>query len=238
MHRLTVNCRLHAARTPSSDVRTWSTRCRHRHKHSGNRRDRCRCTRRCRPSSGARSDAAASTEGPPAPRAYPQSTYETRPPGASAPFLLPRIVGWPRIRRRGAPVQRAVACEPVTLHRSSPSKTRSGRGDQLGNGTVMWAAPGSLVMHLHVSQFLGFAGVALGFVGYMPQVVHLVRQRCSAGISVQAYLIWLSAAILLLTHALLIYDGVFIVLQALGAVLDIAVLFLAIKYRETACPDH
>jgi uncharacterized protein with PQ loop repeat len=102
----------------------------------------------------------------------------------------------------------------------------------------MWAAPGSLVMHLHGSQLLGFAGVALGFVGYMPQVVHLIRQRCSAGISVQAYLIWFSAAVLLLTHALLIYDGVFIVLQALGSVLDIAVLFLAIKYRKTACPGH
>ena len=102
----------------------------------------------------------------------------------------------------------------------------------------MWAAPGSLVMHLHASQVLGFAGVALGFVGYMPQVVHLIQQRCSAGISVQAYLIWLSAAALLLTHALLIYDRVFIVLQALGSVLDVAVLFLAIKYRGTACPDH
>jgi hypothetical protein len=28
------------------------------------------------------------------------------------------------------------------------------------------------------------------------------------------------------------------VLQALGSVLDVAVLFLAIKYRGTACPDH
>ena len=102
----------------------------------------------------------------------------------------------------------------------------------------MWAAPGSLAMHLHPSQFLGFAGVALGFVGYMPQVVHLLRQRCSAGLSVHAYLIWLTAAVLLLTHALLIYDGVFIALQAFGAVLDIAVLFLAIKYRGTVCPDH
>jgi uncharacterized protein with PQ loop repeat len=102
----------------------------------------------------------------------------------------------------------------------------------------MWAAPGSLVMHLHASALLGFAGVALAFVGYMPQVVHLVRRRCSAGISVHAYLIWLTAAVLLLSHALLIYDGVFIVLQALGSVLDIAVLFLAIKYHGTSCPDH
>jgi len=103
---------------------------------------------------------------------------------------------------------------------------------------MMWAAPGNFAMYLNASHLLGFAGVVLGFVGYMPQVVHLVRRRCSAGISVHAYLIWLTAAVLLLTHALLIYDGVFIVLQALGSILDVAVLFLAIKYRETACPDH
>ncbi|TMC83128.1 MAG: PQ-loop repeat-containing protein [Chloroflexi bacterium] len=114
----------------------------------------------------------------------------------------------------------------------------AGTADHHGEAAVMWAAPGSLAMHLHPSQFLGFAGVALGFVGYMPQVVHLLRQRCSAGLSVHAYLIWLTAAVLLLTHALLIYDGVFITLQTLGSVLDIAVLFLAIKYRGTACPDH
>ena len=40
----------------------------------------------------------------------------------------------------------------------------------------------------------------------------------------QAYLIWLSGAVLLLTHALVIYDGVFIALQTLGAVLDLTVL--------------
>ena len=74
----------------------------------------------------------------------------------------------------------------------------------------MWAAPGDLAMHLHASQILGFAGVALASL----------------------------PAVLFLTHALLIYDGVFIVLQAFGSVLDVAVLFLAIKYRAVSCPDH
>src|SRR5215472_3572118 len=97
--------------------------------------------------------------------------------------------------------------ERVTLQPPSPSQGVSEEEIHHGEATVMWAAPGSLAMHLHASQILGFAGVALGFVGYMPQVVHLIRQRCSAGISVHAYLIWLSAAVLLLAHALLIFDG-------------------------------
>jgi lipid-A-disaccharide synthase-like uncharacterized protein len=91
---------------------------------------------------------------------------------------------------------------------------------------------------LAASQLLGFAGVALGLGGYMPQVVHLIRERCSAGISVQAYLIWLSGAVLLLTHALVIYDGVFIVLQTLGLALDLTVLLFATKYRGMTCLRH
>jgi lipid-A-disaccharide synthase-like uncharacterized protein len=104
--------------------------------------------------------------------------------------------------------------------------------------TAVSMAPGGLVKLLVASQLLGFAGIALGRGGNMPQVVHLIRQRCSAGISVQAYLIWLSGAVLLLTHALFIYDGVFIVLQTLGSVLDLTVLFFATKYRGMTCARH
>jgi len=93
-------------------------------------------------------------------------------------------------------------------------------------------------MLLVASQIVGFTGVALNLFGYLPQVVHLIRQQCSAGISVQAYLVWLSAAVLLLSHALVTYDGVFIALQTLGAVLDLTVVFFAIRYRGQTCPLH
>jgi uncharacterized protein with PQ loop repeat len=86
------------------------------------------------------------------------------------------------------------------------------------------------------SQFLGLLGIALGLLGYLPQVSHLLRQQCSAGVSVQAYLIWLSAAILLLSHAIAINDGVFILLQGVGAGLDLTVVFFATKYRGQTCP--
>jgi uncharacterized protein with PQ loop repeat len=88
------------------------------------------------------------------------------------------------------------------------------------------------------SQFLGLLGIALGLLGYLPQVWHLLRQQCSAGVSVQAYLIWLGAAILLLSHAIAINDGVFILLQGVGAGLDLTVVFFATKYRGQTCPCH
>jgi len=89
-----------------------------------------------------------------------------------------------------------------------------------------------------ISQALGLLGIALGLLGYLPQVLHLVRQRCSGGVSVQSYLIWLGAAVLLLTHAIAINDDVFILLQSVGAGLDLTVVFFAVKYRGQACPLH
>jgi uncharacterized protein with PQ loop repeat len=88
------------------------------------------------------------------------------------------------------------------------------------------------------SQLLGFGGVALGFIGYLPQILHLIGQECSAGISIRAYLIWLAAAVLLLIHALVIFDGVFILLQSLGACLDVTVIAFAARYQGRTCPLH
>ena len=60
---------------------------------------------------------------------------------------------------------------------------------------------------LIVSKSLGVLGVAAGLIGYLPQIGHLVRGQCSAGISRRAYVLWLTGSLLLLTHALMIPDG-------------------------------
>src|SRR5947209_2122788 len=84
-----------------------------RHRHSGNCRDLRTCTRRCGLWFGSRSDTAASTEDPPAAQAYPRGACETPPPPASAPYLLPRIVGSPRMPHRGASVRRGAGRHAV-----------------------------------------------------------------------------------------------------------------------------
>ncbi len=93
-------------------------------------------------------------------------------------------------------------------------------------------------MVLVASQILGLLGIALGLLGYLPQILHLIRQQCSAGISMQAYFVWLSAAVLLLIHALMINDAVSILLQSLAATLDLTSVVLGTKYRGKMCPRH
>jgi len=62
--------------------------------------------------------------------------------------------------------------------------------------------------------------------------------RNSAGISMQAYFVWLSAAVLLLIHALMINDAVSILLQSLATTLDLTSVVLGTKYRGKMCPLH
>ena len=39
-------------------------------------------------------------------------------------------------------------------------------------------------------------GISIGAVAYLPQVVHLAREHCSAGISSRAWAMWLASAVL------------------------------------------
>jgi lipid-A-disaccharide synthase-like uncharacterized protein len=63
-------------------------------------------------------------------------------------------------------------------------------------------------------QWLGFAGMGLVVVAYVPQIAHLLRARCTAGVSTWAYLVWTISAALLLAYAITARDPVFISLQA------------------------
>jgi uncharacterized protein with PQ loop repeat len=63
-------------------------------------------------------------------------------------------------------------------------------------------------------KIIGLVGSGLVIWAYVPQIEHLIKEHCSAGISRRAYALWFIAALLLLIHAVMIRDTVFIFLQA------------------------
>jgi uncharacterized protein with PQ loop repeat len=87
-------------------------------------------------------------------------------------------------------------------------------------------------------EIVGLIGSGLVIWAYVPQIKHLVQERCSAGISRRAYTIWFIAALLLLTHAVMIRDTVFIFLQTANAILTLIILIYARKYKNGVCPTH
>jgi len=63
---------------------------------------------------------------------------------------------------------------------------------------------------LTLTQIAGFAGAGLAGAAYVPQICHLVRAHCSAGISQLAFEVWLLAALLTTARAVAIGASVFI----------------------------
>jgi uncharacterized protein with PQ loop repeat len=55
-----------------------------------------------------------------------------------------------------------------------------------------------------VTEIAGFAGAGLAGAAYVPQIAHLIRTRCSAGISRLAFEVWLLASLLITARAIAI----------------------------------
>jgi lipid-A-disaccharide synthase-like uncharacterized protein len=89
-----------------------------------------------------------------------------------------------------------------------------------------------------VFELLGIAGIAIGVSAYVPQVVHLAREHCSAGVSGRAWVMWLASSLLIGALALHRRDPVFIALQASSLSSTAAIVFLAHRYRGMVCEGH
>lgn len=61
-------------------------------------------------------------------------------------------------------------------------------------------------------ELIGIAGIAISMLAYLPQVVHLAREHCSAGVSRRAWAMWVISSLLIGALALHREDPVFILL--------------------------
>ena len=89
-----------------------------------------------------------------------------------------------------------------------------------------------------VFEFLGIAGISIGVLAYLPQVVHLWREHCSAGVSARAWAMWLTSSLLIGALALHRHDSVFIALQASSLTSTALIMFLTHRYRGMSCEGH
>lgn len=88
------------------------------------------------------------------------------------------------------------------------------------------------------SQILGFVGTGLVVTGYVPQIVHLIKERCTAGLSVQAFSLWCAASLLFLIHAVVIRDAVFVVVQTVNLVAGGLIVWFCIRHKGEVCSFH
>jgi hypothetical protein len=91
---------------------------------------------------------------------------------------------------------------------------------------------------LTATEIAGFVGAGLAGAAYVPQIAHLIRARCSAGISRLAFEVWLLASLLTTSRAIAIGAGVFIVLGGIQIVATTLIMLYAARYKDAPCPSH
>ena len=89
-----------------------------------------------------------------------------------------------------------------------------------------------------MSEVLGLSGAALAGYAYIPQIAHLVHERCSAGLSERAFALWLLASLLITIHAVAIGATVFVLLGIQQIVATGLIVFYGRLYRGRVCPSH
>ena len=87
-------------------------------------------------------------------------------------------------------------------------------------------------------DLVGIIGVAISMVAYLPQVVHLARQHCSAGVSGRAWAMWLVSSLLVGAVAVHRHDPIFILLQLSTLTSATVIVVLAHRYRGMVCATH
>lgn len=87
-------------------------------------------------------------------------------------------------------------------------------------------------------EILGIAGITVSMLVYVPQVIHLGTEHCSAGISRRAWTMWLVGSLLVGALAADRGDLVFIALQFSNLTSAAVILYLAQKYRGMVCETH
>ena len=75
-------------------------------------------------------------------------------------------------------------------------------------------------------------------LAYVPQIVHLIKEHCSAGISRLAFSVWLLASLLIVSHAIAIRAIVFIVLGVIQVSSTLVICIFAKIYENSYCEVH
>jgi uncharacterized protein with PQ loop repeat len=87
-------------------------------------------------------------------------------------------------------------------------------------------------------NLIGLTGALIAGYAYIPQIKHLIKEQCSAGISRSAFMLWLISSVLITINAVFIQSTVFIVLGAIQ-ILSTGIIFIySTKYQGQVCAFH
>ncbi|HCT80640.1 MAG TPA: hypothetical protein DGT23_29555 [Micromonosporaceae bacterium] len=87
-------------------------------------------------------------------------------------------------------------------------------------------------------NLIGLTGALIAGYAYWPQIRHLTREHCSAGISRRAFALWFVSSVLVTISAVFIHSVVFTVLGTIQICATGVIYLLGTRYQGMACPYH
>jgi uncharacterized protein with PQ loop repeat len=93
-------------------------------------------------------------------------------------------------------------------------------------------------MEMDMPDVIGLTGAAIAGYAYLPQITHLIKERCSAGISRTAFALWFLSSVLVTINALFIQSVVFISLGVIQISATATIYFYSTRYKGLVCPFH
>jgi uncharacterized protein with PQ loop repeat len=86
-------------------------------------------------------------------------------------------------------------------------------------------------------EIVGWIGTALVIIAYYPQIHHLWNESCAWGISIQTWLIWLVASVLLLVYCISRAEILLSVVQV-SSIAAILLTIILVRKSNKICPHH
>lgn len=87
-------------------------------------------------------------------------------------------------------------------------------------------------------NLIGLTGALIAGYAYLPQIKHLIKEQCSAGISRSAFALWLVSSVLLTVNAVFIQSVVFMVLGGIQICSTAIIFVYSTKYKNQVCLFH
>ncbi len=87
-------------------------------------------------------------------------------------------------------------------------------------------------------NILGYLGIALIAIAYVPRLYHLVSKKCGAHLTQRPHALFLVASVMLFFPALFEKSGVFITLTIFLAFATATLVYYGKRYGNSRCDEH
>jgi uncharacterized protein with PQ loop repeat len=91
---------------------------------------------------------------------------------------------------------------------------------------------------MNIPNMLGLSGAVIAGLAYVPQITHLIKERCTAGLSSDAFALWLLSSVLVTINAVYIQSIVFMVLGGIQIFATAMIYMFTNLYRDQDCQFH